>query len=159
MSTNKIQIAKRINEQLADIRKYAELLPNGKRHALINKCGKIAVIAAKAQAIADAPATGTLWPNARVTAEYDARTQEDIAAQARCKQAVFEAMLAGRVLSLRDGREFRAAEMHTIFCNIRRDIERKDLPYTLCDEWVRPHDSRPYKRYWLVERPQEGQEV
>lgn len=158
MNKNKIQIAKRIDEQLRDIRKIAEFLPNGKRHSLINKCGKIAVIAAKAQAIADAPATGTIWPN-QGAATYDARTQEDMAAQARCKKAVFNAMLAGRVLSLHDGREFRAAEMHTIFSNIRRDIERKALPYTICDEWVRPHDARPYKRYWLIERPQEGQEI
>ena len=147
----KLQIEKRMNDEIADIRKMADLLPRGKRSALINKLGKLSNYARKAQAIAD---THLHVP---VHADYDARTTDDMAAQAEAKQAVFEAMKAGRKVSLRDGREFHHSQMHTVVCKIRQDIYRKNLPYEMCDEWVRPEGTRPFKRYWLIPKAEEVQ--
>ena len=122
-----IKIEKRITEELDGIRKLAALLPPGKANALINKCNKISGYARKAQGMADAP-VGVLFPRP-VHADYDARTQEDMAAQAKCKEAVFQAMKAGRKISIDNSREFKVGEMHNVVCCIRKDIDRKDLPW------------------------------
>ena len=79
-----IKIEKRITEELDGIRKLAALLPPGKANALINKCNKISGYARKAQGMVDAP-VGVLFPQP-VHAGYDARTQEDMAAQAKCNE-------------------------------------------------------------------------
>lgn len=146
----KLKIEKRINEELEGLRKIAAALPTKQRHALINHCGKLAGYAKKAQAIADAH----LYTPTH--AGYDARTTDDLAAQAEAKKAVFEAMKAGRKVSLRDGREFHHSQMHTVICKIRQDIDRKDLPWEMCDEWVRPEGTRPFKQYWLIPKEEEG---
>lgn len=146
----KLKIEKRMREEIDGIRKIADLLPTGKRHALINKLGKLSSLAVKAQAIADAH----LYTPTH--AGYDARTTDDLAAQAEAKKAVFEAMKAGRKVSLRDGREFHHSQMHTVICKIRQDIWRKDLPWEMCDEWVRPEGTRPFKQYWLIPKEEEG---
>lgn len=143
-----IKIEKRITEELDGIRKLAALLPPGKANALINKCNKISGYARKAQGMVDAP-VGVLFPRP-VHADYDARTQEDMAAQAKCKEAVFQAMKAGRKISIDNSREFKVGEMHTVVCCIRKDIDRKDLPWIMCDEWVRLAGRRPFKNYWLI---------
>lgn len=149
-----IKIEKRISEQVESLRKLAEYLPAGKRNALLNRCAAIASYARKAQAMVDSP-VGSLFP--ATTARYDARTQEDMAAQARAKAAVFAALCAGRKVDLTNAAEFHTSQMHTTITRIRRDIERRNLPYTLCDEWVRPEGTRPFKRYWIIPKSQDNE--
>lgn len=145
---NTLKIDKRFEEELAGIRKAAEALPAGKRLTILNKCSKLQTYACKAQKIIE---------SGRVRhAAYDARTQDDMAAQARAKKAVFQAMLDGRRVDLTMAADFQLSQMHTAIHQIRRDIWKKNLPYELCDEWVRPGDgARPYKRYWIIDKPQE----
>lgn len=84
---------------------------------------------------------------------YDARTNDDIAAQMRAKKAVFAALMAGRRVDLTMAAEFHVSQMHTAIAQIRRDISSKHLDLILCDEWFRPDDGRrPYKQYWLVQK-------
>lgn len=84
---------------------------------------------------------------------YDARTNDDIAAQMRAKKAVFAALMAGRRVDLTMAAEFHVSQMHTAIAQIRRDISSKHLDLILCDEWLRPDDGRrPYKQYWLVQK-------
>lgn len=86
-------------------------------------------------------------------AAYDARTNDDIAAQMRAKKAVFAALMAGRRVDLTMAAEFKVSQMHTAIAQIRRDISSKHLDFILCDEWLRPDDGRrPYKQYWLVQK-------
>ena len=86
-------------------------------------------------------------------ASYDARTNDDIAAQMRAKKAVFAALMAGRRVDLTMAAEFKVSQMHTAIAQIRRDISSKHLDLILCDEWLRPDDGRrPYKQYWLVQK-------
>lgn len=144
---NTIKIDKRFEEELAGIRKAAEALPPGKKNAVLNKCAKLSLYAQKAQRQLEAPHYRR--------ALYDARTQDDIAAQMRAKKAVFQAMMQGRHVDLTMAEEFQLSQMHTAIHQIRRDIEKKNLPVELCDEWVRPGEgARPYKSYWLIEKPQ-----
>ena len=141
---NVIKIDKRYEEELAGIRRIATAhLPQGEANKVLNKCAKLASYAKKAAA--------QLERGHYRTAAYDARTNEDIAAQARCKQAVFEAMLAGRHVDLRNASEFHVSQMHTAIAQIRRDIDRKNKypGLLLCDEWVRPQGTRPFKSYWI----------
>ena len=84
---------------------------------------------------------------------YDARTNDDIAAQMRAKKAVFAALMAGRRVDLTMAAELQVSQMHTAIAQIRRDISSKHLDFILCDEWLRPDDGRrPYKQYWLVQK-------
>ncbi|MBO7681532.1 MAG: hypothetical protein J6T17_02125 [Clostridia bacterium] len=147
----RIKIEKRITEETASILKMADFLPAGKANALRNKLARINKWARKAQAMTDAP-VGSLFTEP-VHASYDARTDHDMAAQERCKKAVFLHMAAGGKVSLLDAPRFRVSQMHTTIAKIRKDIERKNLPYIMCDEWVRPKDTRPFKRYWLIDKP------
>ena len=144
----KIKIDKRIAEELNGLRKLAAFLPSGKANALLNKCNRIGKYASKAQAMVDAP-VGNLFAQ---HANYDARTREDIAAQAQYKKAVFLALCSGRKVSLKDAAEFHLSQMHTAIAQIRRDIAKSYPDMTLCDEWVRPEGSRPFKRYWIVKK-------
>lgn len=84
---------------------------------------------------------------------YDARTNDDIAAQMRAKKAVFAALMAGRRVDLTMAAEFQVSQMHTTIAQIRRDISNKHPDLILCDEWLRPGDGRrPYKQYWLAQK-------
>lgn len=137
---NTINIEKRFEERLAVIRRAAEGLPAGKRNCIINNCAKLAKYAKVAG--------NQLKVGHYRHANYDARTQEDMAEQAMHKKEVWAALLAGRVVSLEDN--FKTSEFHTIICRIRQEITLKNLPYVLCDEWYRPGEGRrPFKKYWL----------
>ena len=144
-----IKIEKRIAEELDGLRKMAAFLPPGKALALRNKCDRISRYASKAQALVDSP-VGSLFP--AHTANYDARTNDDMAKQAEARKAVFLALCGGRKISLLDAAEFHTSQMHTTITKIRRDIERKHPDLELCDEWVRLEGTRPFKSYWIVEK-------
>lgn len=143
-----LNIEKRIGDDLARLRNLAKKLPKGQRLSVLNACDRIALTSRKGQAIIEA-SVGVLFPRP-TQARYDARTQEDMAAQAECKKAVFAALLAGRKIDLTNAAEFRVSQMHTTIARIRKDIAARHPGLTLCDEWVRPEGTRPYKRYWII---------
>ena len=80
----------------------------------------------------------------------DKQTQKQVADRYIAKQAIFNAMMNGRKISLIDSREFEVSQMHTTICYIRKDIEEKNLPVVMKDEWIEfgTHGKR-CKRYWL----------
>lgn len=149
---NPINIEKHTAELVDGIRKTvmkAAGLKMGERNSILNKLDKLNVKARKANA--------QLQRGHYRTAAYDARTQEDMAAQARAKKAVFQAMMEGRRVDLTMADRFKVSQMHTAISQIRKDITRKNLPVILCDEWFRPSDgNRPYKQYWLIQKEQDG---
>lgn len=79
------------------------------------------------------------------------QTRRQIVDRYNAKKAIFEAMTRGRRISLMDSMEFRVSEMHTTICNIRQEIERKNLPWELKDRWVCPYGKK-FKEYWLESR-------
>jgi hypothetical protein len=82
-----------------------------------------------------------------------AQTQKQIADRYIAKKAIFDAMMNGRKISLLDSVEFEVSQMHTTICNIRQDIEDKNLPYVLKDEWMEfGKHGKKCKRYWLEAR-------
>lgn len=140
-----LKIEKRIQEELDGIRKIAELLPAGKRHAVLNKCSAIFGYARKAQAMVDASF------RVKPTRAISTPTRISRPGGTPRRPSFFEAMTRGRKLSLENEEEFKTREMHTQMCIIRREIESKNLPWVLCDEEVRPDPKRRgYKRYWLI---------
>ena len=156
---NPINIEKHTAELVEGIRNItmkASGLKMGERNAILNKLDKLNVKARKANAQLR-KANAQLQRGHYRTAAYDARTQEDMAAQARAKKAVFQAMMEGRRVDLTMADRFKVSQMHTAISQIRKDITRKNLPVILCDEWVRPSDgNRPYKQYWFIQKEQDG---
>lgn len=150
-----IKIEKRISEEIDGIRKLAELLPPGKARTLMNRCDKILHTARKAQAIAEAP-TGELFARP-VNARYDARDSDDFANLASQRKKIWDALLSGRKVSIELLDEWNQhMEFHSRIAEIRKDIEVKNLPYHLCDEWVYPGEGRSkYKKYWLIPKEDE----
>lgn len=64
---------------------------------------------------------------------------------------IISALKDGRTLSLYNDREFEVAEMHTVFCMIRKKINAGLIPgYTMKDEWRTNEYGIRYKIYWLV---------
>lgn len=75
---------------------------------------------------------------------------DQIAARHDANKRIFEALKAGRHISLENSSEFRVSEMHTQIHCIRARIERENLPYVLCDRWVHIGAlKRRVKEYWL----------
>ena len=81
--------------------------------------------------------------------EYQ-QTHKQIVDRYNAKQAIYEAMTQGRHISLEDSLEFAVSQMHTTICFIRKDLQKKSLPYVMKDRWI---DSGKYrkkiKEYWL----------
>lgn len=83
----------------------------------------------------------------------DKSTQKQIADRYIAKVAIFNAMVSGRYISFLDSAEFEVSEMHTQMCQIRKDIEKKNLPYELKSAWrsFGTH-GKQCKYYWLQEK-------
>ncbi len=63
---------------------------------------------------------------------------------------VIGALINGRILSLCHSREFEMSEMHTVFCNIRKQIENGQIKgYTMKDRWTTNENGIRYKEYWF----------
>ena len=122
-----------------EIQDLAKDLPPGKGHQIFNRCSKINVIIKK---------------NKDMNIE-DNFTSQQIADRYNAKKAVFEAMCQGRKLSFLDSREFEVSEFHTTICQIRKDIDSKNLPWDLKDRWITfgKHGKR-CKEYCLERRTQ-----
>ena len=132
---------------LDDIRKMADQLPEGERRRMLTKCDYITASLKSAE-------------RRNIPVHIDRLVGEEqrdqIAARAIAKAEIFKAMTAGRKISLLDSHEFRVSQMHSQMVFIRRDIERKNLPYEMASEWITyGPKNRRIKRYWLEEIPQD----
>lgn len=66
------------------------------------------------------------------------------------RRKIIAALMAGRHLSVYNGKEFKCSEMHTEFCKIRRKIaDRKITGFVMCDVWRTNKDGVRYKEYWF----------
>ena len=143
-----INIERRCKEETDSIRKRVQkskTMTPGEKNAILNR---LAALDQWSKKVAKQQLTAHYRH-----ASYDARTNDDIAAQMRAKKAVFAALMAGRRVDLTMAAEFHVSQMHTAIAQIRRDISSKHLDLILCDEWLRPEDGRrPYKQYWLVQK-------
>lgn len=143
-----IKLDKRVAEETSSIRnrvQKSKTMTPGEKNAILNRLSAIESWARKSNA--------QLQRGHYRRAMYDARTQDDIAAQARAKKAVFLALMAGRRVDLTMAEQFQLSQMHTAIAQIRKDIDRKHPDLQLCDEWVRPAEGvRPYKQYWIVKK-------
>lgn len=110
-------------------------LPAGTKHPIQNRCSKIKVITKK------------VFNNMETEANL---TSEQIADRYIAKKAIFEAMTQGRRLSLLDSREFDVSQFHTTICDIRKEIEDKNLPWDLKNQWITfGKRGKRCKEYWL----------
>ena len=143
-----INIERRCKEETDSIRnrvQKSKTMTPGEKNAILNR---LAALDQRSKTVAKQQLTAHYRH-----ADYDARTNDDIAAQMRYKKAVFAALMAGRRVDLTMAAEFQVSQMHTAIAHIRRDISRKHPELILCDEWLRPDDGRrPYKQYWLVQK-------
>lgn len=114
-----------IAEHLAAIRTEAAKLPAGKRNQVLNRCDRIYVIM-----------------KGRTRQQAHKQVLDHYASTRR----IIAALLAGRMLSHKDGREFGTSEFHTRICEARRIFARQYPQYTFHAEWA--VDGR-YKLYWI----------
>lgn len=143
---------KRISDAVRKIRGAIKDLPAGERLYIENQLNQIGSQVKKgirrgAYVPAEEPETATGY----------APTSRQIADRYNAKKAVFEAMLGGRKINFFDSAEFKVSQMHTIICRIRKEIRRKNLPYTLCDEVFTfgPKNKRG-KNYWIIRKEEDG---
>ena len=123
---------------LAEIKDLSRDLPQGKRNQISNRCDKISSTIKKMKVMN--------------TAETK-QTHKQIADRYIAKKAIFDAMMNGRRISFLDSAEFEVSEMHTQMHCIRQDIEDKNLPVVLKDEWMEfGKHGKKCKRYWLEAR-------
>ena len=123
-----------IRKVLMEIKSLSSDLPKGKRNQISNRCDKISSTIKKM----------------KIMNTEDHQTQRQIADRYNAKKAIFEAMLGGRKISLLDSVEFEVSQMHTQISSIRKDIEDKNLPWVLKDEWMEfGNHGKKCKRYWL----------
>lgn len=123
-----------IRKVLLEIKSLTSDLPQGRRNQISNRCDQISLTIKKM----------------KVMTTEDHQTQRQIADRYIAKKAIFEAMLGGRKVSLLDSVEFEVSQMHTQISSIRKEIEDKNLPWVLKDEWMEfGNHGKKCKRYWL----------
>lgn len=123
---------------LAEIKDLSRELPQGKRNQISNRCDKI---------------SSTIKKMKVMNTSETKQTQKQIADRYIAKKAIFDAMMNGRRISFLDSAEFEVSEMHTQMHCIRQDIEDKNLPVVLKDEWMEfGKHGKKCKRYWLEAR-------
>lgn len=123
---------------LAEIKDLSKDLPQGKRNQISNRCDKI---------------SSTIKKMKVMNTSETKQTQRQIADRYIAKKAIFDAMMNGRRISFLDSAEFEVSEMHTQMHCIRKDIEEKNLPVVLKDDWMEfGKHGKKCKRYWLEAR-------
>ena len=130
--------------ELAHIRTAVSGLPVALRHRILNRCDKLSVLYRRQQQ--SIPEADDRTP---------ARQQEQVAEQYNTAQRIVAALLAGRILSQRDSREFRTTAFHSRIADARRILSRQYPEYTLCSRYTEDHlteAGRPFKLYWLEGR-------
>ena len=124
----------RADKELNSIRKIVAGLPKWQRHAILNRCDKLAVLYRRQQA------DGAGGPTP--TEEHDA-----IAERWNATREIVAALLAGETLCHLDGPRFRTSEFHTRIVDARIYIERHYYPmYAFRKAWSADHR---HMNYWL----------
>ena len=124
----------------------AAALPKGEARRINNFADKIAVSLKRYERRRDRA-------QAEPVPVEDMMTAQQIADRYIAKQAIFQALVEGRRLSLLNSKEFKVSEMHTQIHCIRRDIEDHNLPYTLRDAWITCGlAGKRCKEYWLEDK-------
>lgn len=143
---------KRIDEAIREIRGAIAKYPAGERLYIENKLDRISCQTKRAIRRGHWAAE----EEAQHATRYEP-TSEQIADRYNAKKAVFEAMLGGRKIDFRDGKEFHLSQMHTTIAFIRKDIARKNLPYILCDEVFHfGPKNKAAKKYWIIRKEEDG---
>ena len=139
--SNTPNYSRRADIELAYIRREAESLPAGQRNRILNRCDKLAVLYRR-------------MPN--TAPEQDNRTpaqqSEQVAEQYNTAQRIVAALLAGRIVSQRDSREFKTTAFHSRMSDARRILARQYPDRHLCSRFTEDHRTeagRPFKLYWL----------
>lgn len=123
---------------LTEIKDLSKDLPQGKRNQISNRCDKI---------------SSTIKKMKVMNTSESKQTQRQIADRYIAKKAIFDAMVNGRRISFLDSAEFEVSEMHTQMHCIRREIEDKNLPVVLKDDWMEfGRHGKKCKVYWLEAR-------
>ena len=126
-----------LDADLRALREKAASIPNINRLRVVNYFGKLLVETQKVARLKDEPQDNQALHD-QIAARYDAN------------KAIFEALKAGRHISLENSQEFRVSEMHTQIHCIRARIEKENLPYILRDRWINIGAlKRRVKEYWL----------
>ena len=132
---------KNIMQVCREVAAIAKDLPEGKQRAISNKLSKVVSFSKKAARRYGV--NSSAFPHS----SEPCNTADQIAQRYVAKQAILDAMLAGRELTFLDADEFGVSEMHTQMHCIRRDIQKKGLPYVLNAETVEFAPGKRCKRY------------
>lgn len=131
----------RADKELNAIRTMVASLPRGQRHAILNRCDKLAVLYRRQTA---------------ALAEQDNRTpaqqQDQVAEQYNTATRIVAALLAGRILSQRNSAEFKTTAFHSRIADARRIIARQYPDKVLRSRFTTDAETaagRPYKLYWI----------
>ena len=140
----------KIEDAVRQIRAAVKNLPKGDRLLIENRLSQISATSRKA-------IRRGAWKPDEPTSESYAPTNAQIADRYNAKKAVMQAMIGGRKISFLDSREFGLSQMHTTMTVIRKDIEKKNLPYILCDEVFHfGEKNKPAKKYWIIPKEEDG---
>jgi len=131
----------RAEKEIAAIRRLAQALPKGQRHAVINRCDNLAVLYRRQSA---------------ALAEQDNRTpdqqRDQVAGQYNTAQQIVAALLAGRTLSQRNSAEFKTTAFHSRIADARRILARQYPDKVLRSRFTTDAETiagRPFKVYWI----------
>lgn len=125
-----------IYKLLTEVKDLSRGLPIGQRNRIINKCNKVVSFIRKQP-----------QNDKDMSEEY---TQQQIADRYIANQAIMNALISGRKITLLDSAEFGVSEMHTQMHCIRAKIEKHSLPYKLQSRWVEIGKFRKKcKEYWI----------
>lgn len=131
----------RADAELNHIRAAVAGLPTRLRHSILNRCDKLAVLYRRM------PATAPEQDN-----RTPAQQSEQVAEQYNTAQRIVAALLAGRIVSQRDSREFKTTAFHSRMADARRILARQYPDRHLCSRFTEDHRTeagRPFKLYWL----------
>ena len=131
----------RADTELNHIREAVAGLPTALRHRILNRCDKLAVLYRRM------PATAPEQDN-----RTPAQQSEQVAEQYNTAQRIVAALLAGRIVSQRDSREFKTTAFHSRMADARRILARQYPDRHLCSRFTEDHRTeagRPFKLYWL----------
>lgn len=133
-----------LDADIRALREKALQIEGIRRHRVANYFGKIIVEAGKVARLKDEP-------------QDNNALQRQIVDRYESRKRIFEALKTGRRFTLADCREFRCSEMCNQMHWIRKDIEKKGLPWVMYDRWVNIGQlKRRVKEWWLEPKEEEN---
>lgn len=129
--------SRRADVELAHIRKEVEGLPAGQRNRILNRCDKLAVLYKR---------------QTRDEQRTPAQQAEQVAGEENTARRIVAALLAGRIVSQRDSKEFKTTAFHSRMADVRKIIARQYPQHILRSRYTEDRlteAGRPFKLYWL----------